>query len=351
MNVNEIIGKRLKTARIMRGFSMDDLCSGLDHKLSKQTISNYESAKSVPNSTQLISIANALGMKPDYFFRPFSVSISNIEFRVKPDISVKEENSIKEIIRDRMERYLEIESVLDILHSYKKMPSQNITTADDILKFVSYLKKDWKLGIAPIASVTNLLEEKGIIVLEVETSDKFEGLSGYAGNDIPVIALNANISSERKRFVALHELCHLLLKFDSSLTSKNIEELCDLFASEMLISGNELKRLLGVARHDISLNELRSIQSTYGISIKQIMKRSNQLCIISDSRYKYFCADINKNPALKIQIEKSIFKNEESHRFESMVYRALASEMISFSKASELLNLSVAEIREQLELV
>jgi predicted HTH domain antitoxin len=47
----------------------------------------------------------------------------------------------------------------------------------------------------------------------------------------------------------------------------------------------------------------------------------------------------------------SRYKREESSRFERLVFRALASEVISISKASTLLNLSVNEVRNQLNLV
>ena len=118
----------------------------------------------------------------------------------------------------------------------------------------------------------------------------------------------------------------------------------------LLISQDVFKKLLGVSRHDISLNELRAIQSNYGISVEAQMFKAKQLGIISESRYKYFCITKNKNQAFREQVKKSTFHEEKSNRF-SLVYRALASELISFSKASELLNESIYVVREQLELV
>jgi hypothetical protein len=58
----------------------------------------------LPNSTNLIALANALNVKPDYLLRPFTVSLDRIEFRKKSKMSMKEENSIKERIRDKIER-------------------------------------------------------------------------------------------------------------------------------------------------------------------------------------------------------------------------------------------------------
>ena len=135
------------------------------------------------------------------------------------------------------------------------------------------------------------------------------------------------------------------------LSVRSILGFCLRAANEMLISQDVFKKLLGVSRHDISLNELRAIQSNYGISVEAQMFKAKQLGIISESRYKYFCITKNKNQAFREQVEKSTFHEEKSNRFSSLVYRALASELISFSKASELLNESIYVVREQLELI
>ena len=47
----------------------------------------------------------------------------------------------------------------------------------------------------------------------------------------------------------------------------------------------------------------------------------------------------------------SRYKREESSRFERLVFRALPSELMSIAKASTLLNLSLNEVRNQLNLV
>ena len=157
----------------------------------------------------------------------------------------------------------------------------------------------------------------------MDAPDTFDGLSGIIGEHKPIIVLNKNFPVERKRFTAMHELGHLLLDFDDTLPQKDVERFCNLFANEMLVSQDVFKKLLGVSRHDISLNELRAIQSNYGISVEAQMFKA----------------------------KKSTFHEEKSNRFSSLVYRALASELISFSKASELLNESIYIVREQLELV
>ena len=352
MELKEIFGARLKNARVINGMSMDDLCTKMNNLVSKQTISKYESGKMLPNSTNLIALANALNVKPDYLLRPFTVSLDRIEFRKKSKISMKEENSIKERIRDKIERYIEIEEILGINSNFTNpISNNNVIAPSDVYRIAAEVRAAWQLGQDGIPYVIEMLEEHCIKVIEMDAPDTFDGLSGIVGEHKPIIVLNKNFPVERKRFTAMHELGHLLLDFDESLSQKDIERFCNLFANEMLISQDVFKKQLGVSRHDISLNELRAIQSNYGISVDAQMFKAKQLDIISDSRYKYFCITKNQNPAFKEQVEKSTYHEEKSTRFASLVYRALASELITYSKASVLLNESIDVVREQLELV
>jgi len=352
MELKEIFGARLKTARVIKGMSMDDLCAKMNNLVSKQTISKYESGKMLPNSTNLIALANALSVKPDYLLRPFSVSLDRIEFRKKSKMGVKEENSIKEKIRDQIERYIEIEEILGIDSNFENPIKDNSVIApSNVYRIAEEVKKLWKLGQDGIPYVIEMLEEHCVKVIEMDAPNTFDGLSGFVGDNKPIIVLNRNFPVERKRFTAMHELGHLMLNFDETLPEKDIERYCNLFANEMLISQDVFKRILGESRRNISLNELRAIQSNFGISVEAQMFKANQLEIISNSRYKYFCITKNQNPTFKKQVEKSSYHNEKSNRFTSLVYRALASELITFSKASELLNESINVVREKLELV
>ena len=352
MELKNVFGARLKNARVINGMSMDDLCAKMNNLVSKQTISKYESGKMLPNSTNLIALANALNVRPDYLLRPFTVSLDKIEFRKKSKMSVKEEKAIKEKIRDKIERYIEVEEILGISSDFINPILQNAVIApSDVCRIAEQLKAAWQLGQDGIPYIIEMLEDHCVKVIEMDAPDTFDGLSGIIGEHKPIIVLNKNFPVERKRFTAMHELGHLLLDFDDALPQKDVERFCNLFANEMLISQDVFKKLLGVSRHDISLNELRAIQSNYGISVEAQMFKAKQLGIISESRYKYFCITKNQNQAFRELVEKSTFHEEKSNRFSSLVYRALASELISFSKASELLNESIYIVRERLELV
>jgi len=171
MELKEIFGARLKTARVINGMSMDDLCAKMNNLVSKQTISKYESGKMLPNSTNLIALANALSVKPDYLLRPFTVSLDRIEFRKKSKMSVKEENSIKERIRDKIERYIEIEEILGINSNFTNpISNNNVIAPSDVYRIAAEVRSAWQLGQDGIPYVIEMLEEHCIKVGSISPS-------------------------------------------------------------------------------------------------------------------------------------------------------------------------------------
>lgn len=350
--MEQIFSQRLRNARIMQGLSMDELCEVMGNIVSKQSISKYENGKMLPNSTVLIRLANVLHTSIDYFFRPFQVKLEGIEFRKKAKLSSKERAKIEEQVLDMVERYLEVESILDIDSNFNtRLDHTVVRDSKDIKPLADRLRELWKIGEDPINNIIELLEANKIKVIEIDADNSFDGLSGFIGEGCPFVILNKNFLPERKRFTALHELGHLLLNIDTVLSGREKEHLCNQFANEILISEPVFFNLIGNSRKDIALKELIDIQCQFGISIDALMYKAKELNIITESRLKIFYIKKNSASDFKEIVEKSRFPEECSSRFERLVYRALASEIISFSKASVLIKKPVHQLKESLNLV
>lgn len=352
MNANEIFAQRLKNARIMKGLSMDELVAAMGNTISKMTISKYEKCLLSPNSSIIISLSKALNQPIDYFFRPFSLQIDSIKFRKnKSHLAVKQEKAIKEKISDLIERYINVEEICNASLSFQVSSYMNITCEEQVKRAAEELRNKWLIGNDGIVNVIDLLEEHGCKVMEIEAPASFDGLSSMVNEKYPVIILNKIYSSERKRFTALHELGHLVLNFSPDTLEKDEEHFCNLFASEMLISELVFKNLLGTSRRDISYQEIKAIQLKFGISCDALMYKAKSCEIISKQRYKSYCIQKNKNNFFKNLVEKSVYPQEESLRFNSLVYKALSNELITVSKAASLLHQDVEKVREDLALV
>ena len=352
MNANEIFAQRLKNARVMKCFSMDDLVNAMGNNISKMAISKYEKCQLSPNSTIIISLAKALNQPVDYFFRPFSVQVNSIKFRkTKSNLAAKQENSIKEKVSDLIERYISIEEICTASIKFNSNCNEIILNDEQVKQAALQVRNEWSIGNDGIVNVITLLEEHGIKVMEIDAPESFDGLSSMVNDIYPVVILNKTYSSERKRFTALHELGHLILKFPEDIAEKDEEHYCNLFASEMLIPESVFKNIIGTSRHDISYQELKAIQKNFGISCDALMFKAKDCGIISEQRCRTYYITKNKNHAFKSMVENSIYPQEESLRFTSLVYRALSNELITTSKAASLLNQSVEQVREDLALV
>ncbi len=334
----------------MRGISLEKLAQSLAAPVSKQAINKYEKGLMKPDSSVLIALANALDMKIDYFFRPFTVEVDKVEFHKKSGFTEKMASAVKEHVREELERYLEIEQIAGSQVRFT-LPRKEVRTLEEAKAFAGEIRQILALGNDGISNVIEVLEDNGIKVIEIAENEGFDGLSGFANEEIPLIVVNGNFFTERKRFTALHELGHLLLDIPANVSPKEIECLCNAFASEMLLPAVVLKSKLGNTRYDISLSELTDIQRQFGISVDDIMASLQELGVISDNRYTVFQKKKNTMADFRALVEKSRVELEKSGRFARMVYRALTDEMISYSKAAVLLNTTVDNIRTNLQLV
>ena len=181
-------------------------------------------------------------------------------------------------------------------------------------------------------------------MVEVEASDAFSGLNGTLENGTPVIVINKQMSTERKRFTALHELGHALLHFPEDMDEKMEEQYCNIFANEVLMPRQTFLQSIGEKRHDIALVELKNLQSEFGISVDALMYKARYLDVISENRYTTYWKKKNFDSNFKSQVEKSIIDDEHSTRFENLIYRALSSGLITESKAAVLLNKTTEEV-------
>ncbi len=341
-----ITGLRIKNARKLKQLSQQELADEIG--VSKQMISKYEKGLSLPDSSKLLLLSKVFDQKVDYFFRSFNVDLGQVNFRKRSNFSIKKENSLKELVKIKLENYISIEETLSLAIGFENpIKNDKIKSLKDIEKVVGKIRKYWKIGIDPLHNIIQLLEDNGIKVIELENVDlKFDGLATIINEKYPVIVINKKFPIERKRFTLLHELGHLLLNLPACEISKE-EKFCNKFAAEFLLPLNIILKEYGGKRQNITLPELISTQKKYGMSIPAIIYRLVDAKILSTDRHRKFYQKINFNPSLKKEINASRFETpENSSRYESLVYRALSEEHISLSKASALLNISLETVKE-----
>jgi len=349
MEIKAVFAERFKSARLMKGFSLQDLADALDSQLSRQALHRYEKGDVIPDAEKINLLSKALNVSPDYFFRTTKVELSEIEYRKLSKMPQKEASIIKEKTKEYLSRYLELEEILGLPNEFINhlMDFEIVTSYEQVNKAAELLREKWNLGNGAVFNVVEILEDKNIKVVKLDVDEDFDGLQTFVNDTIPVVAYNSNKANkpDRIRLTLLHELAHLLLTFgDISLKQK--ETLCFQFAGAMLLPEETIKAELGVHRNKLSTMELGNIKKQYGISMQAIVMRAKDCNIINEHYTKQFFFFI-KQMNWKVDEPVEYIGAEESNRFEQLLFRALMEDQISMSKAASLSNQSLVEFRKQ----
>ena len=350
------LGLRLRRARLMSGHSLRELAALLDGVVSHTQIAKFEAGEACPDSKQLARFSQILKVRPDYFFKLDVLKLETVEYRSQTKLGEKGRKRLEEQAYEFFERYLEIERILGIdqeplpLADLSQMKAEDFPAA--VEKAAKDLREAWELGMNPIPNVHVMLETHGVKVKTLAQEAGFDGFSAFAqANEtrVPVIALSkrwlegVEKDLPRFRFTAIHELGHLYLKFPASFGHKEKENWCHWFAGAFLIPWEPFEERFGVNRIKISLNELIAIKQEWGVSVAAIMKRASNLGLVTPGRYKTYCIVANKN-RWNAKEPGKWSGDEKSSRFEPLVLRALAQELVTHSKAAGLLGITLPDL-------
>ena len=348
--MKDVFPARLRSIRKMRGLSLRELSKKMDGEVSPTALAKYEQGEIFPSSRVMIKLSSTLNVCLDDFFRPitFQINIESIKYRKRSSLGKKEIDAINYYASSELEKYIEVERMSgeskDFVLNYFDTP---VKDDNDALSIAARFRKDFHLGDAPITTPIEMLESAGIKIIEVDAGKRFDGDSFTIGS-IWVIVLNKNFTAERKRLSLFHEVGHRIMKFQEGVDE---ERLCNIFANEVLLPTNIFIEKIGRIRKDISLVELKDIQCQYGISVEAMMVKARQAGIISQNRYVSFYKYKNASKEFKEETESSVFQDEHCQRYERLVFKLLANEIISESKCASLLGCSVQEVRGKLNLV
>lgn len=345
-----MLGERLHRARKAAGLGLRALAEQAD--LSHTTISKFENELQTPSSAQLIKLSKILGVRTEYFFRPQTLTIEGIEYRKKSSLPQKSLAKIEADISDQAERWHELLSL------YPQSPIQPfalpaglpecITDAEQIEALAETVRESWNLGLGCIPDMIDTLEVHGVMVISsnVDDSKKFDGLAGMI-NSVPLVVVGANWTGDRQRFTLAHELGHLLLKgrLDAAMLADE-EKLCNRFAGAFLLPKLTLIGRLGAKRHRLEDNELLMLKHEFGLSMQGVLFRALQAGIITQATFQSSYMAFSAKGWRSCEPGKP-YPAEQTLLFKQLVYRALAEDYFSESKAAELLGLPVAKFHQQ----
>ena len=345
------VAEKIKALRIKVGFSQEDLA--LRSGFSKSYIQKFEEGQREIKSSQLVQLAIALNTNiPDILkdtnYNSEEFTLRNIEFRQGLKISFDRvffERKILGGLHGKYNSYINLEKLLNAQISFNN-PLKNfekITCKKEVENAAKYLRKKWKFETTPIYNLVSFLEDLGIKIFEVEEDESFAGFSCWEKNN-PVIVINVkNVDVPRRRFTVLHELGHLLLKFDINLEKEKLERFCDYFAGAMLLPYEVVMKYID-GKSSVTLEELKSIKSKYGISIFAILIRILSLGLIGWDKYQEWKELYDSWKDKNIDYDDN---TERVSRFNYLLAKGLNEKLFTKSKASQLSGMSINELSRE----
>jgi Zn-dependent peptidase ImmA (M78 family)/transcriptional regulator with XRE-family HTH domain len=355
--MKEIIAANLIRYRKSLGLSQEQLAEQAG--VTRQSINNYENAKTLPDSKILSALANALGITLDDLLRSLGVGLPNFRFRAHVSFD-KNAQFAAQVLR-MLQTYNALEQAVG-LPSYtpESTPCHQVEGNEKHIQTIAALfRHRLGLGDAPIANLFQSVEEIGLKVLRSSVPIKgFFGLSACSDIEGAFVLVNThNITIERQLFTLAHEIGHLIfhrVEYQDTLIEEGTKEeekarekVADYFASHLLVPQAEFERMYALTQDIVKLKR------HFRVSYLVILNRLAEMKIIDFAKEKAKICAIYKKQHDGASLQNSMelppalpaVDYPENERYEFLIWQSLKLGKISEMKAAELLNLTVENLR------
>lgn len=222
-----------------------------------------------------------------------------------------------------------------------------------------------KLGLdanEPVRDIYEVVNKAGIkLHLAEMPMDDFFGVSIGEEEGGPAICVNVSkgISVERQIFTVVHEMGHLIMHKNSYRADifdddPKEEREADRFAGYFLMPDDEFKRALERCKGMHWVDAILSVKRYFRVSYLTVIRRLLDLEMVDSSIYQKFNVEYKRmyNISLKLHQEPVALKEPDSSsnniivekRLHSLVREAVENEIITISRAAEILNISHHEM-------
>jgi len=299
--------RQLTFAREYRGYSQSDLASKIDG-LSQPNLSKYEKGFSTLSDEMVVKIVEYLGFPKEWLSLDVLNLPQNANYRKRATINKKVKTEIE--YDNRMIGFL-VDQLSDSIDwpDFTHIPL-NIEDGYTPKEVARFARK--ALGLKPsepIVDVFTLLENKGIVIIEINANEKFDGVSFLTDKGTPIIIVNKSFPNCRKRRTVIHEYGHILLHnyfpIPSQRGEKEKEWEADEFTNEFLMPEDFIINSL----RGLRIADLVELKKYWLTSIASIVRRAKDLGCISDERYTYFNIELSrsgmkKNEGVNVYIDQ-----------------------------------------------
>lgn len=331
-----MVGERLKLLRLARSLTMDALAAEVGGIVTKQAISKYELGKDVPSPRVLAKLAAALGVKSVHLWREPSVSVELVAYRKGFGLNRGEQSRVESMVVESLEQRVRLQELTGQEADGIPAKSLRVSSVAAAEEAAARLRTTWRLGLDPIASITGILEDHLIHVIEIRANERFDGISAVATEGgkarAAAVVSRQGLPGERQRLSLAHELGHLVMDVPADVDE---EKAAFRFAGALLAPVEVLHREVGKSRSTIDQAELLLLKKSLGMSMQAILYRLRDLQIITEGHYRQWCVVVSR--ARYRKSEPNPLPPEVPTWLLRTVLRALAEGLLSNDDAERIL--------------
>ena len=341
---------RIKQLRLAKGMSLDGLAALMGGIVTKQAISKYENNLAKPTHRVGARLAQALGVPPLELWRQPTVRVQFVAYRKRASMTKTQQASLEAFVSSKLEQRCRLQDTC--CPAPFEVPLEEFHAPDEkrAEEAAEQLRSKWRLGVDPIADVTAILEDHKVHVIEVKSSERFDGISAVALDSqnkpqAAAVVSRVGVPGDRQRLNLAHELGHLVLRVPHH---GDPEKLAFRFGAAFLAPAASFKREAGEKRTSVSVDELLILKKRFKMSIQAILRRFRDLEIISPTYYKDWCIAINRMGWRKK--EPLEIKPEKPEWLKQTVGRCLAEGFLTRQQAQDILGEKI-DVKESPDLV
>lgn len=286
----------LRLARDANALTQGELAKAAG--VTQALISKLEAGLIAEPSVEVVSaLSKHLRFPPEFFYQEERVvGFPHFHYRKRAKLGAKPLARINAIINIRRQH------IAKLLRSFDNEVAKPIPQIDldetglTPEKVAERLRGYWMVPRGPIASVVDIIEQAGgIVILARFGTNLLDGISFRSEGLPPLFFMNKDVPGDRFRFSLAHELGHMVLHTIPGGEDRQEDE-AHRFAAAFLMPAAEIKPFLVRP----TLSGLARVKAHWRVSIKALIRRAFDLKLISPWQYK----------SLNIQYRKSFGDNE-----------------------------------------
>ncbi len=270
-------GAVLETSRRAEGLTQAELAERAG--VTQAAVHRYEKESRVPSDDVVERLARALGLT-----RAFFVHAGRVEGAMAVDAHMRRQQTAKPTAWRKLEARLNVlrmhtgmlyeEISLSAVHRLPTFDPLDVSPAEA----ARLVRMQWRLPVGPVRNLTAWLESAGCLVIEEDFgTSRVDGLTQWV-SDHPLILVNAQSATDRKRMTLAHELGHLVLH--SADVTPHIELEATEFGAEFLMPAE----VIGPQLRNLSLGVLMDLKREWGVSIQALIERAFGLGLVTEQK-------------------------------------------------------------------